>query len=551
MLPNLESKHYITLKLKTLLTMENQRRSSRFVRKGLIIAVVVILLLILTAVLAFPFFERTLKNQMVQALKTRFQSDPEIESLDLSLFPTLHASGKGLKLWYHGRKDIPPMISVDRFSITSEIPNLFSDVKRLSHVQLNGLVIQIPPKYIRQEATAKPETPKPEEKRPPRAARKIPRFLISEINADGTVLKISPSRPDKDPLIFELYKLKLGAVGIDSPMKFQAVLKNAKPPGLIQTQGEFGPWNASDPGQTPVSGDYAFRNADLSVFKGIQGVLASDGQYAGVLERLDVKGTTDTPDFALQRAGSAVPLKTDFKAIVDGTSGDTLLKPVVAYLGKTRIVCDGGIIGKRGVKGKWILLEVQIQKGRIQDLLTLAVPSKPLMTGLIDFQAKFDLPPGDIDVIQKLNLEGTFEIAKAVFRNFTIQEKIEELSKKSSGKVEDAEDERVVSNMKGRFVLRNGTIYFSELSFSVPGAAIVLAGSYGIGSQVIDFAGELRMLATISQTQKGIKSFLLKVVDPFFKKKGYGTVLPIKITGTRSSPKFGLNFGGNKKKESK
>lgn len=522
--------------------MENQRRSSRFIRIGLIIVAVVTLLLILTAVLIFPSFERTLKNQMIHALRARFQSDVELKNLNLSLFPTLRASGKGLKLWYHGRKDIPPMISIESFSLTSEIPNLFSDVKKISHVQLNGLVIQIPPKKIRREGTAKPELPKPQEKRPSRGAFKIPGFLISEINAGGTVIKILPSRPDKDPLIFELYKLKMQAVGIDSPMAFQAVLKNAKPSGLIQTQGNFGPWNASDPGQTPVSGKYAFRNADLSDFNGIQGVLASDGQYAGVLERLDVKGTTDTPDFALRRAGSPVSLKTDFKAIVDGTSGDTLLKPVVAYLGKTRIVCDGGVIGKKGVKGKRILLNVQIQKGRIQDLLTLAVPSKPLMTGLIDFQGKFDLPPGDLDVIQKLNLEGTFQIARTVFRIFTIQEKIEELSKKSRGKVDETEDERVASNMKGRFVLRNATIYFSELSFSVPGAVVGLAGSYGIRSELIDFKGELRMQATISQTQKGIKSFLLKIVDPFFKKKGYGAVIPIKITGTRSKPKFGLNL---------
>jgi len=37
-------------------------------------------------------------------------------------------------------------------------------------------------------------------------------------------------------------------------------------------------------------------------------------------------------------------------------------------------------------------------------------------------------------------------------------------------------------------------------------------------------------------------------VDPFFEKKGAGTVLPIKITGTRDSPSFGLNIGRKAKK---
>jgi hypothetical protein len=39
----------------------------------------------------------------------------------------------------------------------------------------------------------------------------------------------------------------------------------------------------------------------------------------------------------------------------------------------------------------------------------------------------------------------------------------------------------------------------------------------------------------------------LKAVDPFFKKDGAGTVLPIRITGTREHPSFGLEF--RRKKE--
>jgi hypothetical protein len=50
------------------------------------------------------------------------------------------------------------------------------------------------------------------------------------------------------------------------------------------------------------------------------------------------------------------------------------------------------------------------------------------------------------------------------------------------------------------------------------------------------------MQATISQAAGGgVKSVFLKVVDPFFKKKGAGTVLPIRVRGTRADPKFGLD----------
>jgi hypothetical protein len=40
----------------------------------------------------------------------------------------------------------------------------------------------------------------------------------------------------------------------------------------------------------------------------------------------------------------------------------------------------------------------------------------------------------------------------------------------------------------------------------------------------------------------GFKSVLLKVVDPFFRQKdGTGSVIPIKISGSRSAPQFGLD----------
>jgi hypothetical protein len=38
----------------------------------------------------------------------------------------------------------------------------------------------------------------------------------------------------------------------------------------------------------------------------------------------------------------------------------------------------------------------------------------------------------------------------------------------------------------------------------------------------------------------------LKVADPFFHKHGAGAEIPVKVTGTNTAPKFGLNIGGHK-----
>jgi AsmA-like C-terminal region len=331
-------------------------------------------------------------------------------------------------------------------------------------------------------------------------------------------------------------------------MHYEATLKNATPPGLIDAKGEFGPWQKDDPGSTSVSGNYTFQKADLSVFKGISGTLSSVGDFKGVLERIDAKGTTDTPDFMVRTGSQPVHLKTQFHAVIDGTSGDTLLQPVKARFGRTEIICNGGITKHEGDKGKSVILDVKLEKGRIEDLLKLAVPSKPFMTGAIRFNAKFDLPPGDKDVVEKLNLNGTFAVENAQFTTSTVQDQIEKLSRRTRGIHDDSTDERIVSDLKGGFVLRKGTITLSNLSFAVPGAQVNLDGDYGLVSQEIDFQGTLQMQAKLSETQTGIKSLLLKAVDPFFKKGTSGAVIPIKIGGKFKNPSFGLNLHGSGKK---
>jgi hypothetical protein len=41
----------------------------------------------------------------------------------------------------------------------------------------------------------------------------------------------------------------------------------------------------------------------------------------------------------------------------------------------------------------------------------------------------------------------------------------------------------------------------------------------------------------------------LKALDPFFKGKNAGTVLAIKITGTKDKPEFGLDHGAPSNKD--
>jgi hypothetical protein len=453
------------------------------------------------------------------------------------LTPTLLARGEGLAVSLKGREDAPPFVSMNEFEVELSVLGLLREPIRIEKLTLDRLEIQIPPgrdKVDKEEKTGSAKKPMP------------PVFVIDQMVADGTVLRILPKDPEKTPLQFDLHELKLQSVGLGEPMSFEAILDNPKPPGRIDTEGKFGPLRLDEPGMSPVSGSYVFKDADLSVFGGIAGTLYSEGSFRGRLGELEVDGFADVPDFMLEGVGQPVNLKTEYEALVDGTNGDTRLRPVAAQIESSRFETKGGVVREPGVKGKVVRLEAQSSEARIEDFLRLAVKSnEPLLTGDIRFESEIVIPPGDLAVVRKLELDGRFEIEQATFPE-SAQAKIEELSKKAQSGAQKpplGSESRVVSNMSGAFVLRDGLMTLTDLIFSVPGAQVTLDGTYGLVDNQLDFRGDVQLDAKLSEMTTGVKSALLKILDPLFKSEDATTVIPIKITGTTGDPKVGLEMG--------
>ena len=216
-------------------------------------------------------------------------------------------------------------------------------------------------------------------------------------------------------------------------MPFKAELTNPIPKGSIETSGTFGPWQREDPGATPLAGRYTFDDADLDTIKGIGGILDSTGDFSGQLDRIAVKGQTSTPDFHLDISGQPVPLNTKFEAVVDGTDGDTYLNDVSATLLETSLSAKGAITGTKGVKGRTVKLDVHITEGRIEDLLKLSVKAeKPVMVGDVGLHTDFLLPPGEGDVIERLNLAGKFDLESARFTDRGVQTKLTGMSQRAT-----------------------------------------------------------------------------------------------------------------------
>jgi len=487
-----------------------------------------------------------LRQRVIETLATRFKSKVELDEFDVSVLKGLEVSGKGLRIF--GEEDpnnhevgIQPIIGVGEFSFHTGVMSLLRSPMHVDTVHLKGLTLNLPPREQRGELHDM--TPK---------KGKIS-IVVDKFVCDNAKLIINTLKPGKLPLEFDIESLRMKSIGPGQPLRFDAKLTNPKPVGEIQSSGSFGPWQAESPRDTPVSGTYSFDHADLGTIKGIGGILSSKGSYDGVLDHITVDGATDTPDFRIAVSGRPVPLHTDFHAVVDGTSGDTYLQPVKAMILSTPLVANGSIVRVKDPKGHHIELNVKIDKGKIDDLLKLAVKTDPpVMVGAVQLQTKLDLPPGERVVSDRLRLSGKFQISDVHFSNEKIPDKVDALSMRSQGKPKLANDnipDNVFSEMNGAFRLVDGELTFSELHFRVPGTRVSMTGVYTLDGREFDFHGKARMNAKLSQMVTGWKSVFLKPVDPFFAKNGAGAEIPIKVTGTNGEPHFGSDFGHKDKDE--
>ncbi len=486
-------------------------------------------------------FEPYIKEQAVLYLEKRFDSKVEVAhfSVDLPKFSPARlffsrglgviarVEGDGVLLRHQGRVDIPPLIAMKSFRFEVDVGRIFEPTKHVALIHIDGMDIRVPPKGDR------PAFPGAAPDKPP------PDVIIADVLIHDAKLVLLPKRADRKPLEFQLHDIHLKSAGFNRAMNYTARLTNPRPPGKIQSQGSFGPWNAGTPSDTPLAGEYVFTEADLGVFPAIGGTLRSTGQFEGKLSAINAKGQASVPDFRLRRSGNKIPLETTFEAFIDGTNGNTTLKPIHAVLGSTRFTTSGAVIKHDGDPRRTIDLAFTMPAGHLADIMKLAMPGPPMMEGRLNMSATISVPPLSGKVIERLVLDGKFQIHAGQFLKSKIQDKLDTLSRRGQGQPKNQEIDAVVSGMGGAFRLDDQVITFRDLHFSVPGAAVALAGNYDLGTDKLDFHGALRLDAKVSQTMSGWKRIALKPVDPFLAKEGAGTFLRIQVTGSSKDPEFG------------
>ncbi len=534
----------------------------------LAVVVVVVIGLGIAAQIALDHAEPVLRARVLDTLAARYESRIELDKFQVSVIRGFEAEGDGLRLYPNRFLTKQPFIAITKFTFRVSWLSLVKTPMHVGQVSVEGMLIDIPPKEQRGPATtASSSSPATISAQTDAGAASTPaspvsghqpgiKMYVDEVIIQNLRVLIGTSKPGKLPLDFEVSRIALHSIGPGKPMQFEATLVNPKPLGNIQSTGYFGPFNQASPGDSPVWGSYSFTHADLATFKGIGGMLASTGKYQGPLNHLTVDGVATVPDFRLDTGSHPMPLHTTYHAIVDGMSGDTYLQPVQAQLGRSPFTVTGSIVKVRGGDGQLhghdITLDVIMDRARIEDFLKLAVKTDPpVLNGNLRMNARIFIPPGNVPVTQKLQLNGNFDVSGAYFSSDKIQEKIDLVSQLGQGHPKDPDlhvnppqpEVKAPAEMQGTFILENGSMTFSDLNFSVPGALIDMAGVYTLDGSKFDFHGQAKLHAHPSQMTTGWKSAMLKFVDPFLAKQGYGTVVPIEVHGTKSDPHFGLDFG--------
>ena len=510
------------------------------------IAVGVALILLVVAVatgptLLRPALSRWVWTQLSTRLERQFDAQLTVESFEVFLYPAVRVEGRGLRLHLREQPAGPPLIALTTFSVTTSFMRLWKG--NLRSVSADGLTVSIPPDARPSLGRGTSSTAQPQ----PQPGTPAGALTIDEVVSTRAQVVIAPNNPAGVPLVFGVEDARLSHFSSAAPAQFQARVLNPRPRGEIEASGRFGPWQSHDPRKTALEGEYTLKQADMSVFKGLGGRLDSTGRFRGRLEEIAIDGITHMADFSVETGGHPMPLETTFVARVDGTNGNTYLDRVTARLGSSPIEASGEIAGKPGVRGKTIRLNVKMHGAELEDIITLVVRTQPTpMRGQLGLTARLELPPGDEPVLDTLKLGGQFTIRRGRFASDLVQDKVDELSRRGRGQPKNESIDNVLSEFSGTFALRRGVLELPSFQFAVRGAEVRLAGSYALRGERLGFQGELRLQAKISQTVTGVKSVLLRVIDPFFRKHGKGAVLPIRVGGTVTAPEFGLNLFGRK-----
>jgi len=498
-------------------------------RHGLLIALMAAAALVCAAagVIAthWPYSER----MVVPSLEDTFKTRVTVQHFRRFYFPNPGCEAEGLELAHpEGRAGAPALATVRRMTIIGRYTDLLFRPHHIDTIQLEGLQVRAPPTSER-NFNGSGDT-------------KGSKVTVESVVAKDATLEIAKEE-NKEPLRFAIHELRLTSVAPKAPINYEVRMTNPVPRGELESKGTFGPWSAGQLERTPLHGDVKFRDAKLDDLPGIGGTLQSEEKFGGTLDSVEIRGSATSADFHLKTTQHRISLVAQFEVLLNALKGEARIQQVSATLGQTPFRVQGTVAKNAKTGRRETLLDFRIGRGRVEDALWLFNrAAKPPMTGPASGSAHIRIPKFGKGFLKELELNGKFEIAEGNFQKDT-QAKMNRLSARAQAmKVNEGSEppEAAAEALDSEVTIRNGSAYFPELFFMIPGVHARLQGTYNLESHQVNMQGNLWTLATISQDSDGVRSVLLKPIDPLFKRKHSGARVGVALSGDVDDPKIGV-----------
>jgi AsmA-like C-terminal region len=466
-------------------------------------------------------------------LEDYLASQVTVTSYHRTYFPNPGFVATGLTLRRKTALDLPPLGHAEMMVVQGRWSDLLLCRQRVQTVDVTALHIVVPP--IGSQANRE----------------NFPSGSNSDFTGPGTAIEmfriynsvLEFLRHDGKNLIFPFRELDLDHFEKNRAINYSVDMQNAIPSGRIQSKGTFGPLNTNQIGITPVSGEFTFIQVNLHDVGNIAGTLWSTGRFRGPLGRLEAEADTVTPNFSVND-GKPVRVLASVQCTVNGQNGDVVIHNISAQTGSTGIRAVGTVESLHGVQGspKATNLDIEVRGGRAEDLLRPFLHDDVPITGPVGLRGHaYIAPVSEGRFLHRLHVRGVFNIPAERVADPGTEESLSAFSRRASGdKPSNASPDSgdrsqnsadALSSLRGPAQITDGVASSDRLTFQIPGAEATLRGTFNFHDKTVHLDGDLRMDSDISHTTTGFKSFLLKPLAPFFRKKNAGTLVPIAVNG--------------------
>jgi hypothetical protein len=361
----------------------------------------------------------------------------------------------------------------------------------------------------------------------------VERFVVKDAVLD--ILRTNGSRYS-----FPIKRLVMTNLRKNEAAGYSVEMETPNASGHVVSWGKFGPVVGGKLEETAVSGKFTYDEVRLDGVGDLHGELTSTGNFQGNLAGIEVQAESKVVGFCVG-TGKGVVLAGTSRGAVDALNGNIELQSVDLRLGKTVVQVTGQMVGGPKVTD----LDVSIAKGRVQDVMQPFMKARPPMVGPLRVKAHAQVAAAGKgeSFLERLTLKGAFEIPEERLTSSEEEKSLSAFSARAQGDTaEDAGDgQDALSSLVGSVTMAKGVAHASQLVFEVPGASVTANGTFDVRSEKVDMTGVLRMQADVSHVTTGFKSFLLKPLAPFFRKKKAGAVVPVRITGGPGQYSVGQN----------